>query len=49
MRENLADNFKYNRKSGRFVFIALGVVPAVLLWGAYKYGVCLHFIKILFF
>lgn len=39
MRENMADHFKYTRKSGRFVLLALGVVPAILLYGAYKVGV----------
>lgn len=39
MRENIADGFKFSRKSGRFVFLSLGLVPAVLLWGAYASGV----------
>ncbi|VVT49777.1 uncharacterized protein SAPINGB_P002438 [Magnusiomyces paraingens] len=43
MRENLADNFKFNRKSGRFVFLALGLVPAIMFYGAYKFAGQLDF------
>lgn len=39
MRENLAQNFKFNKKSGPFVLLALGLVPSLLVFAAYKFGV----------
>lgn len=36
MRENMADHFRFTKKSGRFTFIVLGLIPAVLLYGSYK-------------
>uniref|UniRef100_A0A060T1G4 ARAD1A00418p n=1 Tax=Blastobotrys adeninivorans TaxID=409370 RepID=A0A060T1G4_BLAAD len=38
MREGLNNNFKMNRRSGPFVFITVVAVPALLLWGSYKYA-----------
>lgn len=43
MRENMADHFKFTRKSGRFVFLSLVAVPTILLIGAYKFGVSINF------
>lgn len=39
MREGLNNNFKMNRRSGPFVFITVVAVPALLLWGSYRYAV----------
>lgn len=39
MRENLSTNFRYTKAAGRYAFLALGVVPGLLLFGAYKFAV----------
>lgn len=39
MRENMHKNFRMTRKSGPFVLVAALLVPAGLLYGAYKYSV----------
>ncbi|CDO54199.1 NB5M subunit of mitochondrial NADH:ubiquinone oxidoreductase (complex I), putative [Geotrichum candidum] len=44
MRENLSTNFRYTKAAGRYAFLALGVVPGLLLFGAYKFAGQLDFV-----